>query len=121
MVGARRVIALLACLLSVSLAMPVHADATRAAIQAEIARLKGRDFGCTRMRKLYRDLRIRYPDYHFAFAGRKAATITGIRGCGYDWGTSRDVAERGAMAACRRIEAQLGTGPKGERTCRFID
>ena len=91
------------------------------AIAAKIERLDGRDFNCTRVRKLFRKLRPAHPAYHFAFAGRRGATITGIYGCGYAWGTSETVAMKRAMTACRRQEAKFGTGPNGEHTCRFLE
>lgn len=105
------------------LAVPAsgQSDAQANAIRAEIKALEGRDFGCTRARKLLRTLRVDYPDYHFVFAGRKAATITGIRGCGYAWGTDLGDVQTRAMTACRRQEAKLGTGPQGERTCRILE
>ncbi|MEO1364135.1 MAG: hypothetical protein AAFU86_10220 [Pseudomonadota bacterium] len=91
------------------------------AIAAKIERLDGRDFKCSRVRKLFRKLRPAHPAYHFAFAGRRGATITGIYACEHAWGTSETVAMKRAMTACRRQEARLGTGPNGKHTCRFLE
>lgn len=76
--------------------------------------------GCTRVRHKFKRLRKQYPAYHFAFAGRKAATITGIQGCGYSWDKNKAKADSRAMESYRRIEKRYGTGD-GTKTCRLLD
>ena len=55
-----------------------------------------------------------------AFAGRKADTPTGMRGCGYAWAEDAEQAEREAMKGCRKSEVRYGTG-NGDRVCALID
>jgi len=77
-------------------------------------------YGCTAIRQVYRKLRREHPSYHFVFAGRRAPTITGMRGCGYAWGADLEKARAEAMAGCKRQEEKLGTNG-GKRTCRFLN
>lgn len=90
------------------------------AFDAELKMTVKRVGGCTRVRHRLRSLRKEHPEYHFAFAGRKAATITGIQGCGFAWDKSGPVAAAKAMARCKRIEKKYGTGD-GTKTCRLMD
>lgn len=77
--------------------------------------------GCLNTRKEIRRLgrNKRYSAYHFAFAGRKDRTITGMKGCGYAWNVDLEGAQNKAMAECRKWEVKYGTGD-GEKTCRFM-
>ncbi|MDN2581543.1 hypothetical protein [Aquibium sp. ELW1220] len=90
------------------------------AFDEELKRTVKRVGGCTRVRHRLRSLRKEHPEYHFAFAGRKAATITGIHGCGFAWDRSGSVAASKAMASCKLIEKRYGTGD-GTKTCRLLD
>ncbi|MEM7242484.1 MAG: hypothetical protein AAF429_09885 [Pseudomonadota bacterium] len=83
--------------------------------------LKVLGFSCSRTQNILSQIKKQkqYKHLHFSFAGRKAPTITGIRGCGYAWNTSEDTAKEQAMAQCKKSEERFGTG-KGNRTCRFL-
>lgn len=74
---------------------------------------------CTKIRRALRDLQELYPEDHFAFAGRKDRTITGIRGCGYAWDETLAAAQTRAMENCRKWEVEYGTHG-GTRTCRLM-
>lgn len=78
--------------------------------------------GCTMYRKEIRKFKRRgeFEPYHFAFAGRKDRTITGIRGCGYGWSTDLERAQNIAMERCREWEVEYGVG-NGEKTCRLME
>lgn len=90
-----------------------------AQISAKMTEFKNKNFGCTRTRKAMRAVAADHPDYHFAFAGRKALTITGIRGCGYAWNINRAAAQAKAMQHCRKWERAYGTAG-GTRTCHLM-
>ncbi len=88
-------------------------------IQTKLAKFKGSNFSCTKSRRALRRLTKEHPAYTFAFAGRKAPTITGIRGCGFAWNTNPDKARSVAMQNCKKWEIQYGTGG-GKWTCRLM-
>ncbi|MEO0402744.1 MAG: hypothetical protein AAF214_10250 [Pseudomonadota bacterium] len=83
------------------------------------AAAKGRQ-SCSQARKELRKLRDEHPNYHFAFAGRKDRTITGMRGCGYAWNLDLETAQQRAMLECRKSEVEFGTGGDGTRICRLL-
>ncbi len=78
--------------------------------------------GCTAVRKQIKRQKesAAKEGYYLAFAGRKASTITGIRGCGYAWYKDEAKAQSVAMANCKRWEAEYGTG-NGDKTCRLMN
>lgn len=88
-------------------------------IRGRIKEAAGKVFSCSNVRKELAKIASDYPAYHFAFAGRKAPTITGIRGCGYAWHTNENTAHIKALENCRKWESKLGTG-NGKYTCRLM-
>lgn len=112
----------LICILTALTALPAAAlsPIDEQAIKMRIDRAGGGNFGCTDMRKLFRVLRKDYPEVTFAFAGRRAPTITGMRGCGWSFDVDPATARQKAMTSCKREEAKRGTGPNGTRICRLL-
>ncbi len=103
----------------VLLAGAAHAATDNQKIEDELA-ARGATFGgCSNVRAGVRNLARSYPDYHFAFAGRKAPTITGIKGCGYAWNRDLAKAQANAMRLCRKSEVEYGTDG-GKWTCRLM-
>lgn len=98
-----------------------QSPARAAEIRTEMERISDGDFSCTRMRKYFRRAAKMYPEYHFAFAGRRAVTITGMMGCGYAFNVTEEDAQARAMARCKRSEARLGTGGRGNLKCVFMN
>lgn len=76
--------------------------------------------GCSRVRGEFKILRKKYPSYHFAFAGRKDFTLSGIRGCGYAWNKNKDIANKTAMQNCKKWEEKYGTAG-GKKTCSLLN
>ena len=109
---------LVAVLLLISPALALS-EAESSEIRAKMAQFKGKDFGCTRTRKAMRKIAAAHPNYHFAFAGRKALTITGIRGCGYAWNVDAAAAQATALKICKQWEQAYGTAG-GTRTCQLM-
>jgi len=112
----------LALALATQIALPAAAlsPVDKQAIQSRIDRERGGTYGCTEMRKLFRVMRKDYPEVTFAFAGRRAATITGMRGCGWAFDADTATAQQEAMRHCKKHEARMGTGPNGTRVCRLL-
>lgn len=86
----------------------------------ELDRIGKRIGGCTRVKRKIREFNRQFEKYHFAFAGRTAISITGIRGCGWSWNTSKKKAETNAMRYCKDWEEHYGTGG-GKRVCHLME
>jgi hypothetical protein len=76
-------------------------------ISALLSAAAQKTYGCTAIRKKIRRIRADYPDVHFAFAGRSAPSITGIKGCGYSWADTENTAQAQALERCKNQERRL--------------
>jgi len=111
---------LLAAAVLVSAPELAQAQLSPETLGVQLNRLGQQLGGCTAARHRIRSVRNQVEGYHFAFAGRKAATFTGIRGCGWAWNKDKAKAEAAAMRHCKEWEVKYGTGGGG-KTCRIMD
>lgn len=119
----RRLSIALMLALATSLSVPQHAGADELSPQTVAAQLRvmGEKLGgCTAIRHRIRSANKQVSGHHFAFAGRKAATFSGIRGCGWAYSRNRAEAEAKAMQNCRKWEQEYGTGGGG-KVCKLMN